>query len=104
MTGYYGALVQVLRQTSDGATIVEAFRRKIAATIEPERQSYTLNATLQALEVMVQEDWIVRAVNKNRPLIKASNKNSHYIRDSATGDAALAVRASSEKPVSTKTR
>lgn len=93
MAGYYGALIQVLQQTGDGVTMFEAFRRRIASRIHPDRQSYTLNATFQALEVMVQEGWVKAGVDHERPLLRMKNAKSQYIRDGAAGDAALAGRS-----------
>ncbi|MGR3341749.1 MAG: NAD(P)/FAD-dependent oxidoreductase [Paracoccaceae bacterium] len=94
LTGYYGALFQVLGQTNDGTTILEAFRRKIATTVHPAKQSQTLNTTLQTLEVMVQEGWVTASWDKTRPRFKVRSMRSRYIRDGKQGDAALAARKS----------
>lgn len=68
-TGYFGRVVEALRQTSDFTTMIEFLDktlRQISGS-SPERRDFFLSQHLQVLEVMVQDGWVERKVNERRP-------------------------------------
>ncbi len=86
--GYYGKMIEILQHTSDGATIAEMIEAHVQLRPAKLRRETTSRFT-QALEVMIQEGWVQRKVNKKRPFIRVDNDGQRYIRNSAETEAAL---------------
>lgn len=91
LLGIYGELVKVLEQTSDAREIFDTLQHKIAMNVEPAHRHYTYIAFVQALEALIQEDWVLRGVNKKRPMMNVSIERSRYIRDSEETEKVLAT-------------
>ena len=76
-TGFFGRTIEALRQTSDFNRIVELIDKTLwqIPGASPEKREFLLSQHLQALEVMVQDGWVERKVNENRP---KTNMNFNY--------------------------
>jgi flavin-dependent dehydrogenase len=69
VAGFFGRMIEVLRQTSDFATMIELLDKtlwRISSSV-PENRDFLLSQHVQVLEVMVQDGWVERKVNERRP-------------------------------------
>ena len=85
LAGYYGVMVRVLEQTSDIAEIVKRLGAWVGRQFpdaSDASRSLHLSYCIQSLEVMIEEYWVTRSVNKKRPMLTVSTENSRYIRSS----------------------
>ncbi|MEM8626209.1 MAG: NAD(P)/FAD-dependent oxidoreductase [Pseudomonadota bacterium] len=92
VTGYFGSLIEALKKTDDGNLIIRSYRQKIADTVPAASQHHVLHAFLQALEVMVEEGWVVATCTPSKPVFRAAVNRSLFMRDAAEADAALEKR------------
>lgn len=69
MTGFFGRIVEVLRQTSDFTTMVGLLDQTLGNISDSpaENRAFLLSQHIQALEAMIEEGWVERKVNENRP-------------------------------------
>lgn len=86
LAGAWGRVAEVLGQTSDAR---ELFDRVMGAAPAASRDAVR-NQALQALEVMVQDGWVLASVDKRRPVLRVDNEGTRYIR--AAEDSEKAVR------------
>jgi flavin-dependent dehydrogenase len=89
LSGFYGTMVQVLKQSSDAATILGALQQKIAADLPPTKRDYAYSACIQALDVMIQEGWVKSSRNKKKPVVRIDLGQSRHLRSSAQAQEAL---------------
>lgn len=87
-SGYYGRMIEILQHTSDGATMAEMIEAH-AKVLAPNVRRDAISRYTQALEVMIQEGWVQRSINKKRPLIGVDNEGQRYIRASSETEQAL---------------
>lgn len=91
LAGYYGLLVKILGFTSDFAEILEHLKRTLASKgAQGESLNLNLSHAIQALDVMIEEFWVLRSKNPKRPTVSVGNDNSRFIRSSEEGREALA--------------
>lgn len=76
-TGFFGRTIEALRQRSDFTRIIEVLDKTLwqVPGASPENRDFLLSQHLQVLEIMVQDGWVERKVNENRP---KTNINSNY--------------------------
>ncbi len=82
LAGNYQIVVEALEHSSDFVELARYINRRLELSVPPEHRGRAFDACIQALEVLCQEDWVQRGVNKKRPMLHASNKESQYIRAS----------------------
>jgi len=91
--GYYGAVLNALEQTSDIQTIVKSLETAAQTTNPGAPASFAqlhVSLVLQALEVMIQQHWVHRKVDKKRPTIHVDHVGSRYIRTAEADRQAIA--------------
>jgi len=92
LVGFYGIMIRALEQSSDISEIVKALDREIARNLPnltKAQRSLKLSHCIQALDVMIDQYWVLREKNKKRPMLRVSNDGSQYIRSSAETRQAL---------------
>ena len=86
LVGYYGLMVKALEQSSEINQVVAALRKHLRQQY-PEATEPNLNLKLsfciQALDIMIDEFWVQRSLNKRKPKLRVSNEDSCYIRTTA---------------------
>jgi len=93
MAGYYGLLISVLQKASDLQTIWASLTGTVArAGGTAAGQQLNLSHALQALDVMIEEQWVTPSLDKSKGVLKVDNEGSRYIRSSADAMKALAER------------
>ncbi len=87
LAGYYGALFKAMNAHSDAQDMFEYLRRGLAQLGEdPDR---AINFCIQALEVMVEDGWVLASVNKKRPALRVSLGGSRHLRSSEESQRAI---------------
>jgi len=81
--GIYKIVIQILEATSDGAEMINLLKKSFSANPSEFEQGFALVRCVQALEVMIQEGWVLRSKNKKRPMLNVSIKDSKFVRSSA---------------------
>ena len=81
--GYYDLVIQTLKQTSDAQTMVnmlsaELQRKNPSAPPQVHRSQMAL--CLSALETMLDEYWVTRAINRRKPLLQVSHEGTALLR------------------------
>ncbi|HEY2799222.1 MAG TPA: NAD(P)/FAD-dependent oxidoreductase [Chthoniobacterales bacterium] len=79
VAGFYARMIDVLRQTSDFATmmaLIEKTLGDIPAT-DPKNRQFLRSQHLQVLEVMVQDGWVERKYNDSRPVLRVDPEVQH---------------------------
>ena len=79
VAGFYARMIEILRQTSDFATMLDLIEKtlgQIPAT-DPENRQFLRSQHLQVLEVMVHDGWVERKCNNNRPSLRVDNDVQH---------------------------
>lgn len=87
--GYYLSMIQILEQTNDGETILQALQKKIMAEVPAPRRTLTQSACIQALEAMAQQGWVKCSVNKKKPILAINKDKSRHIRSPEDTEEAL---------------
>lgn len=93
--GVFGAVAQILEKTSDGKEIVEAFGRASTSTMRGTEatRNAELSMFVQALDVMIEHYWVVREVDKKRPMLHIADQ-TRFIRSRAKTKEALEAAGS----------
>lgn len=78
--GVYRLVHDALQITSDGEELLNQLRMMLRANPSEFEQEFALVRCIQALEVMIQEGWVLRSKNKKRPVLSVSIKNSKFLR------------------------
>jgi len=89
LTAPYTTIMAALERTSDAAEVFESLKRQVGAQIEPAKRQVVFGFHLQALEVMLNEGWIVGKVNKKRPFIRIDREGNLQMRPHREGLAAI---------------
>jgi flavin-dependent dehydrogenase len=97
LTGYYGVVFSALERSSHIEEIVKLLKQWISQHYPPDKHYTAFNACIQALEVMCQEHWVLRKVNKKKPMLRVSNKESKFIRSSKDADQSIATAGATFK-------
>ncbi len=90
--GAYAHLLEILKLTSDSASILTTLQRSIATQVAPEFRRQVLSEHLQAFEAMVLDHWVTAKLDPRRPLMRLSDNGSRWIRATADSDAALQAK------------
>lgn len=90
LIGYYGLLVRVLEKTSDFVEILNEIK-VVMMQRGSSGESLNLNVShaLQALEIMVEEYWVLKSKNPKRPTVNVGSDETRFIRSSEKGREAL---------------
>jgi flavin-dependent dehydrogenase len=80
--GIYKMMLEVLKATSDGEEMIKLLKQGFQANPSEFEQQFALVRCIQALEVMIQEGWVLRSKNKKRPMLNVSIKDSKFLRSS----------------------
>ncbi len=81
--GMYKIVIDVLQATSDGEEIIKLLRQTLQSNSSQFEQKFALVFCMQALEVLIQEGWVIRSKNKKRPVLNISIKDSKFVRKSS---------------------
>lgn len=81
--GVYKIVLDVLSVTSDGDEMIKLLRESLRSNPSEFEQEFALVRCVQALEVLIQEGWVLRSKNKKRPMLNVSIKESKFVRKSA---------------------
>jgi flavin-dependent dehydrogenase len=76
---YYGKMIDILQVTSDGVKMAKMIEARVKG-LSPAQQRHVTSRFIQALEVMIQEGWVERKLNKKRSIIEVGNEGQRYIR------------------------
>ncbi len=97
LVGIYGAVVKVLEKTSDGKEIIDAFYNIVRnnGTGTQGGEQSDVSFFIQALDVMIEQFWVARDVDKRRPMLTVDNADSRYIRSRGKTKEALAQAGTS---------
>lgn len=81
LIGVYGAVVQVLEQTSDAREMISAFASIARSSgVSPDRLNQQVSIYLQALDVMIEQYWVTASVDKKKPLLRIDLEDSRFLR------------------------
>lgn len=86
--GYYGELIDILQKSSDAGEIYRMIQERLRAQ-GVVQENVLLVRYFQALEVMIQEDWVQRKINKKKPKLRMTNEGQRFIRFSEDTKKAL---------------
>ncbi|MFU8829312.1 MAG: NAD(P)/FAD-dependent oxidoreductase, partial [Phycisphaerales bacterium] len=90
LTGYYGLLIKVLGVTEDFVEILDHLKRSLMSQgATGETLNLNLAHAVQALDVMIDDYWVLRSKNPKRPMVNVNNDSSRFIRSSEAGREAL---------------
>lgn len=82
-TGYYRVMTDAMSQSSDIHVILESIRRTLRGQ-NPSAPGATIDLRvshcLQALDVMIEELWVRRKLNRKKPAIHLTHEGSRFIR------------------------
>lgn len=87
--GIYKIVLSVLEVSTDGEEIISLLRQNLRSTPSQFEQEFALVRCVQALEVLIQEGWVIRSKNKKRPMLNVSIKDSKFVRKSSETDRVL---------------
>lgn len=81
LTGIYGQIVQVLERTSDAREIFDAFTALTAAAGVPrDRANAHVSLFISALDVMIEQFWVTRSLDKKKPAVRIAMGDTRYLR------------------------
>lgn len=89
--GVFGAMLEFLELTSDAKTLSELMARHAQGHYPPAERDWFIASGWEALEVMVQDGWVIRSTDKKRPLLRLSHDESRTIRSRQAEADALAA-------------
>jgi len=82
-SGYYGLMISALEQTSDVQELMGAVKKFLKGQ-HPGAPAEVINLKMsfafQALDVMIEEYWVTRKLNKKKPTLRMTNEGSRFIR------------------------
>lgn len=78
--GVFGVMLGLLEKTGDAKTLSELMAMHAQSTYPGEQAAFFIANCWEALEVMVQDGWVVRSVDKKRPLLRLNHAESRTIR------------------------
>lgn len=81
--GAFGKMVELLESTRDARTVMDGLEAHAKLFIAKSNGAAYISQCFQALEVMVQDNWVQRSKNKTRPMLRLSQDKSRNIRYSA---------------------
>ncbi len=76
VAGFYARMIEVLRQTSDFATMMSLIDKTLGdiPATDPKNREFLRSQHLQVLEVMAQDGWVERKCNGSRPALRVGNE------------------------------
>lgn len=78
LVGFYGAVVEVLKRTSDAREMVDAFN---ALTMtDPAMHNANMSLLIQCLEVLIENHWVMRDKNPKKPALRVNVHDSRFLR------------------------
>lgn len=96
LVGYYRMMFEALQQTSDIVPIFNGLKGAIVKAYPGATEAILtrhLSNCFQALEVMIEEQWVMRKLDKKKPVLTMNNDNSRYLRSSEEGRRAVETSA-----------
>jgi flavin-dependent dehydrogenase len=87
--GYYGRMVDLLTSSHDAKEIMDTITTSVKATHAPSQRNAEITRYIQALEAMIQGNWVTRKVNRKRPSFTVRNEGQRFIRYSTDTQAAI---------------
>ncbi len=96
VAGLFKLLIEWLGTTDDARRLAELMQRHAQATYAADQAAAFHSGCYEALEVMVQDGWVVRDTKKRRPVLRISHDQSRTIRTSS--DEAAALRKQPDAP------
>lgn len=99
LTGIYGQIVQVLEKTSDAREIFDAFTALTAAAGVPrDRANAHISLFISALDVMIEQFWVTRSLDKKKPAVRIALGDSRFLRTRDETNEALSESGASAPP------
>ncbi len=92
VAGFYKSLIDTLKQTQDGAVILNSYKRKIDSALPETERRHAFQTVVQALEAMVHQGWVTASHDPARPALRVGVGHSLHLRSAAEADAALRTR------------
>jgi flavin-dependent dehydrogenase len=87
--GVFGQMLAWLGETEDAKTLSELMAQHARSAYHPSQAAAFSAGCWEALEVMVQDGWVLRSTNKKRPMLRLSHEGSRTIRSRDEEVAAL---------------
>jgi hypothetical protein len=88
LAGFYGIIVEALKETSDARRLYELMQGHFAFQ-SPEDRKIGVQRAFQALDAMITDGWVMRSVKKGKPLMLFDMENTRFIRSSKQTEDAL---------------
>jgi flavin-dependent dehydrogenase len=79
VTGHYGMIIEALKETSDAQRLYEILQGRFAFQ-SPEERNIGVQRSLQALDAMITDGWVLRSVKKGRPVMRFDQGVTRFIR------------------------
>lgn len=89
IAGIFGMMIGWLEKTSDAKELSELMQKEAMRTYSPSEVAAFMSGGYEALEVMVQDSWVLRSKNKKRPALRLDYSQSRTIRTGSDEAAAL---------------
>lgn len=103
LTGLYGQIVQVLEKTSDAREIFDAFLALTAAAGVPkDRANAHVSLFISALDVMIEQFWVTRSLDKKKPAVRIAMGDTRYLRTRDETNEALSGAGAPAAPPSSR--
>ncbi|MFK7884953.1 MAG: NAD(P)/FAD-dependent oxidoreductase [Phycisphaerales bacterium] len=99
VSGVFELLLDWLSQTDDARTLADLIQRYATGRFGGAQSAAFTSGCYEALEVMVQDLWVIRSKNKKRPVLNLSHDNSRVVRKSKDETAALESLANPPKMI-----
>jgi flavin-dependent dehydrogenase len=99
VAGAFGLMIGWLEETSDARTLADLIQRHSMGRFGREETAAFASGCYEALEVMVQDGWVMRDKNKKRPVLRLNHDGSRVVRHSRDEAAALEKMANPPKIV-----
>ncbi len=89
IAGVFGMMLGWLEKTNDAKELSELMQQAARRTYSPSQAPAFMAGCYEALEVMVQDSWVLRSKNKRRPVLRLDHTKARTIRTSSDEAAAL---------------
>lgn len=79
MAGYFSLLVELLKKTNDAHSLVQEIHGRFMFA-SPEERNVGVQRCMQALDIMIQDGWVLKSVKKGRPVLRLDLDQSRNMR------------------------
>ncbi len=90
LVGLFGQMAEWLKATDDAKTLAGLMQRHAATYYGAASAGAFVSGCYEALDAMVQDGWVLRKLDKKKPVLRLNASGSRTIRTKADEDAALA--------------